>query len=168
MRKNIVIAILMVIIAGLSILLYRATRYPKTFVVEVLPALEEQRQVCETLRQQVNWLRRNMENPITELEKKYNLEPAPDRFEETLDVRDKEIYRERKKQMPFVFPYKEEYSMSYDLLPEKLKTIKGFRDLTPMIQFTNLYSKQEINSANEDIAFYFERLKQLGVIIKKE
>ena len=76
--KNLVISILIVIVAGLSTLLYRATRVPPDiFVTGMTTAVEKQSQVCSDLASQVLWLRRHLEKTLNVLETERDLDPIP-------------------------------------------------------------------------------------------
>jgi hypothetical protein len=77
MKKNIGIAILVIIAVVQSVLLYRARQFSKTLIVEMLPVVEKQRVVCDDLASQVNWLRRHLGKTISALEADHNLQALP-------------------------------------------------------------------------------------------
>ncbi len=105
MRKNIVIAMLIFIIVGLSLVLYRTTRASRILATEMAATLEKQNQMCHDFASQVRWLRRHLEKTLSVLEAERNLEPIPLQF--PYDLPDKKISPSEYSMEPdsFVIPY---------------------------------------------------------------
>jgi len=92
-KNNIVIGILVLIIAGLSVSLYRVTRLRRVlyevsnkvpakipldvFVTELSKSVERHNQVWHDVAAQNKWLRRHLEQTLSKLEAEYKLEPIP-------------------------------------------------------------------------------------------
>ena len=163
MAKNIVISILMVVVAGLSISLYREKRYSKTFVVKVLPAVERYREVSAELPSQIWWLRRHLEKTISMLEAEHNLEPKPVKNPwGNLELRE-ELKRHRppRPPQPFVMAYEKPEYRPLCADPNELGTEIGLKRLEAII---NLSSASVILASSDMetlIDNFYQRLQRL-------
>ena len=166
MRKNITIAILMVIVAGLSISLYRARRYPKTFVAEMLPAVEKQRQICDDLASQVDWLRKHLEKTISELEAEYNLEPMP--VYDPYNILEEMKTSRPRPPVPFVVAYEKLQNQPYDTYTIDFRNEEGLCKLSCLINTTSLFALNSTGHTEGYIDNFYQRLQRLEPIIKKD
>lgn len=163
MRKNIVIAILMVIVAGLSILLYREKRHSKLFVVKVLPAVERYREVSTDLPSEIVWLRRHLEKTISILEAEHNLEPMPVKnpwgnFELREELK---VNRPPQPPQPFVIAYEKPKYHPFCADPNELGTEKGLYRLEAMINLGSASVMFASTDMETLIDNFYQRLQRL-------
>lgn len=124
MQKNVVIAMLMILIAVLSVLWYRAARASKTAIAQISVVVEKQSQICLELSSQVRWLRRHLEKTLGLLETEHSLEPIPLQF--FYDPPDKKTSPSEYLTEPnlFVTPYEKPEYRHFDISPNRLGLLR--------------------------------------------
>lgn len=164
MKKNIVIAILVIVAVGQSVLLYRARQFSKTFIVEMLPVVEKQRQVCDDLASQVNWLRRHLGETISALEADHNLEALPV-YDPSHVQEEMKIGRPRPPQ-PFAIAYEKPKNMSYNEYTIDYRSKEGLSKLSCLIETTSLFALNSTLFIEGYIDNFYQRLQRLQPLIE--
>ena len=163
MQKNIVIAILIIIIAGLSISLYREKQFSKTSVAKMLPAVERYHEVSADLPSLIVWLRRHLEKTISILEAEHNLEPMPVESPwGNLELREElKIHRPPRPPQPFVIAYEKPEYRPLCADPNELGTEIGLKRLEAMINFGSAGVMLVTTDMETLIDNYYQRLQRL-------
>lgn len=167
MKKNIVIAILGIILVGQSVIFW-ASKSPKQPLVtpEVITdgaasslaiAAETQNQVCCNIPFQMAWLREHLEKTICVLEKKYHLEPLTSPFPES-QINTK----------PLATPYELPDCGSLKLDTEALKTSDGLQKLAGQMDLCSSKASKINTSMETRIDNFYKRLQRLEPMLEQE
>jgi len=167
MKKNIVIAILGIVIVGQSVFFWVSKSSAQNPVTpEVITdgaasalaiAAETQNQICCDIPVQMAWLRKHLEKIIIMMEKKYHLEPLPTRIP---------VYQEDTR--PFVTPYEPPDCHSLGLDTDVLKTSVGLHELAAKMDLRSTSIGMINNSMEYRIDNFYQRLKRLESMLEQE
>jgi len=167
MKKNVVIAILGIILVGQSVIFWVSKSSAQPSVTpEVITdgaasslaiAAETQNQICCNIPSQMAWLREHLEKTICVLEKKYHLEPLTTCFPES-QVNTK----------PLATPYELPDCHSLKLDTDALKTSVGLQKLAGQMDLCSTRATMINNSMEVRIDNYYKRIQRLEPLLEKE
>jgi hypothetical protein len=167
MKKNVVIAVLGIVLVGQSVIFWVSKPSAKASVStetitdgaasSLAVAAETQNQICFEFPTQMAWLREQLEKTISVLEKKYQLEPLAGRFPES-----------HIKTEPFVTPYEQPDCHSLGLETDALKTSDGLQKLAAKMDLCSSRATMINNSMNARIENFSQRLQRLEPLLEQD
>ncbi len=166
MQKNIIIAILMVTIVGLSVSLHREMRFSKTVIHQMPVPIEKQSRLCSDLASQVLWLRRHLEKTLNVLESERDLEPIP--VQTPYSLKGEEKYPSEYVRDPdfFVMPYQKPEYRPFTTDPNEFGTEIGFGRAMGKINLNSLSALFSTAETEFLIDNFYQRLQRLEPLIE--